>query len=87
MGMYFGHVKNNELRLSIEGSQLLHKSAKKNVLELDDENAKKWMDGQDIDMETSKNGFQIIANNGSALGCGKISKEKLLNFVPKERRC
>ena len=52
LGMYFGEVNRGELRLSIEGSQMLGKSAKKNVLVLDEDDADKWMKGEDFDVET-----------------------------------
>ena len=86
LGLYFGEINNNELRLSIEGSQIFGKKATKNVLELDDELAKKWMSGEDIRVNTDLGGFVIIKNNNDFLGCGRVVDNKLLNYVPKERR-
>ena len=85
VGLYFGKLKNNELRLSIEGSQLVGETAKKNILELDNKQSELWMQGQDVEIDTSFRGYVIIKHNKDFLGCGKIS-DKLHNYVPKERR-
>jgi NOL1/NOP2/fmu family ribosome biogenesis protein len=79
-------LNNEELRLSIEGSQIIGKVAKRNVLELDDDLAKKWMSGEDFEIKTELNGFVIIKNRVDFLGCGRVAKGKLFNYVPKERR-
>jgi NOL1/NOP2/fmu family ribosome biogenesis protein len=86
LGLYFGELRDDEIRLSIEGSQLMGKYATKNVLELDDESAAKWMAGEDIMVDSDLYGFVLIKNRGDFLGCGKISNKKLFNYVPKERR-
>jgi NOL1/NOP2/fmu family ribosome biogenesis protein len=86
LGMYFGEIAHDELRLSIEGSQLIGKTANKNVLELNDEQAAKWMAGEDFEINYQNAGFVIIKNRDDFLGCGKLVKGKLLNYVPKERR-
>jgi NOL1/NOP2/fmu family ribosome biogenesis protein len=86
LGLYFGEVYENEIRLSIEGSEIVGKTAKKNVLSLSDEEAKKWMSGEDFELNTKLNGFVIVKNNNDFLGCGKVSNSKLYNYVPKERR-
>ena len=86
LGLYFGEINRGELRLSIEGSQIIGKIAKKNVLELDDDQAEKWMSGEDFDINSHLRGFVIIKNKDDFLGCGRIVNKKLLNYVPKERR-
>ena len=87
LGMYFGIVYNEkEIRLSIEGSEIIGPLAKKNVLELNDKDSKKWMSGEDFEVESELNSFVIIKNNNDYLGCGRISNKKLFNYVQKERR-
>ena len=86
LGMYFGELNKGEVRLSIEGSQIIGKQAMKNVLELDEGQATKWMWGEDFELDTDLSGFVIIKNNSDFLGCGKVSGRKLYNYVPKERR-
>ena len=86
LGMYFGELNKGVVRLSIEGSQIIGKQAMKNVLELDEGQATKWMWGEDFELDTDLSGFVIIKNNSDFLGCGKVSGRKLYNYVPKERR-
>ncbi len=88
VGIYFAERANQDLRLSIEGSQLVGPSSTENVIELTDEEAKSWMAGSDIKREMDANGFVIIKNNTDFLGTGKYSRTKgaILNFVPKIRR-
>ena len=86
LGLYFGELSRNELRLSIEGSQIIGPLAKNNVLELDYDQTQKWMKGEDFDIDTKLLGFVITKNKDDFLGCGRIVNNKLLNYVPKERR-
>ncbi len=89
LGMYFAELKNNELRLSIEASQIIGPLAKKNILDLSDKLARLWLKGYDLplkDDQTHSVGFQLIRNNEDFMGCGKVKASNLLNFVPKTRR-
>jgi len=87
VGLYFGEImENGELRLSIEGSQLIGKEAKKNVIEISDENVKKWLFGNDLGVETECRGFIILKNKNDFLGTGKVKGKEILNFIPKIRR-
>lgn len=49
LGLYFGEYRNEELRLSIEGSQIIGPAATKNVVELNSDEKKKWLQGIDLD--------------------------------------
>lgn len=86
LGLYFGEMKDGNLRLSIEGSQLIGEYAKKNVLELDDHELNSWVKGQDFNININLKGFVLIKNKESFYGTGKINNNKLWNFVPKARR-
>ena len=96
VGLYFGEYTNGSLRLSIEGSQIIGRYAKKNIIEIDYENARKWMNGQTIEIKNNigLEGFVILKNKNDFLGCGKAillnnAQEfsyKILNYVPKNRR-
>ncbi len=83
-GIYFGTLDGRGIRLSIEGSFIVGKLAKKNVLEVDDETARRWMRGEDI--ECSMKGYVILKWKNFFLGCGKSNGRILRNFVPKNRR-
>jgi NOL1/NOP2/fmu family ribosome biogenesis protein len=86
IGMYFGQIKEGRVRLSIEGAQLIGKHAKKNVVELDDVEARQWLKGIDLDKSVESKGFVIIKNNKDILGCGKSTGEKIWNYTSKARR-
>ena len=85
-GLYFGELRDNELRLSMEGSQLIGAKAKKNVLELGDKESREWLKGYDSSLKLKERGFVIIKHNNDFLGCGKVVQNKVLNYVPKTRR-
>jgi len=86
IGLYFGELKNNELRLSIEGSQLIGNNTKQNIVELNEKQAMQWLKGQDIDIKGNYKGFVIIKHKNDFLGTGKYKDKKVLNYVPKARR-
>ncbi|MBI2549794.1 hypothetical protein HYV83_01270 [Candidatus Woesearchaeota archaeon] len=87
LGLYFGQLRNSELRLSIEGSQLVGKAATKNVVELTGEEFKQWLRGEDVEKQLdSCIGYVLIKHNSDFVGCGKYKEGKILNFVPKARR-
>ncbi len=85
IGLYFGKIEQDELRLSIEGSQLIGKKAKKNIVELNSQQLKQWLKGEDIENNKHQD-FVIIRHNKDFLGTGKAKQDKILNFVPKARR-
>lgn len=86
LGLYFGLIYEKEIRLSIEGSQIIGVIATRNILKLNDDDAKKWMSGEDFEINSKLKDFVIIENKDDFLGCGKIINGKLLNYVQKERR-
>jgi len=86
LGLYFAQLYTNEIRLSIEGSQLIGPLAKKNILELNDSQTKEWMSGSDLDIDKDYSRFVLIKNKKDFLGCGKVREGKVFNFVGKARR-
>lgn len=87
IGVYFGELKDTEIRLSLEGSQLIGPKCSKNIFVIDDELVKKWIIGEDIEYDCEINSFVILKNNlGDFIGCGKAKDGKILNFIPKNRR-
>ncbi len=83
IGLYFMTIEKDGLRLSIDGSQIF--MAKKNIIELDKNDFENWMSGKDLELEHSR-GYVILKYGKNVLGCGKSLGEKILNYVPKERR-
>ena len=86
LGMYFGELRNKELRLTIEATQLIGKHAKKNIIELNDKEARQWLKGFDLDKKTKEKGFVILKHNDDFLGTGKCNNNRIFNYVPKTRR-
>ena len=96
LGLYFGEIMKEEIRLSIEGSQLIGPYAKKNIVELNEEETKEWIKGEDLKKEDIKgvSGFVLIKSKNKKtgkydfIGTGKFKEKenKILNFVPKVRR-
>lgn len=91
VGIYFAKSfidkhREEHIRLSIEGSQILKDQITKNIFELDDKFVKEWMQGQDLQIKTGKKGFLAMNYKNDFLGTGKASEEKISNFIPKSRR-
>lgn len=88
LGMYIGELYKDEMRLSIEGSQLVGPSAMKNIIEIDREQVRLWMAGEPIPGEFSGKGYVLLKDRqkGDFLGCGRISQHGIQNFYPKTRR-
>ena len=86
LGLYFGQILNNELRLSIEGSRLIGPKAKSNILEISQEQTRAWLRGEDISTQEKLKGFIILKHNNDFFGTGKFKSGNILNFVPKGRR-
>jgi NOL1/NOP2/fmu family ribosome biogenesis protein len=84
MGLYFGGFQKDGFRLSIEGSQIIGKKAKKGIINLDDKQKTQWLKGEDITYEGE--GYVIVKNKQDILGSGKIKDNKLLNYIPKARK-
>jgi len=86
IGLYIAEVKHDQLRLCIEGAQLIGPTATKNVCELTKEQLKKWFQGEDIPVKEAYEGFVILKHNTDYVGSGKYKEGAILNFVPKARR-
>src|SRR3989344_4645457 len=86
-GMYFCELYGDEVRLSIEGSQIIGPKASKNVVELNDEETRNWLKGEEIEKECSGcKGFVILKHGKDFMGTGKYARNKIFNYVSKTRR-
>jgi len=90
MGLYFAEYKNEQIRLSKEGAQLLVKEGKdkiKNKIELTANEVKEYFKGNDLPKDLGKeNKFIIIHYENKILGCAKYKENKIINFLPKIHR-
>ena len=85
IGLYFAKFENNEIRLTLDGTQLLKNQITKNILNINDQQALDWLKGNDLNIQI-ESGWKILKHNNEFLGCGKSTGEKISNFVSKERR-
>lgn len=90
IGMNLGKLKKNEKsRLTIEGSQLIGKEAKRNLIELNEEEAKKFMSGSSLQIVPSDcdmHNFVIIKSGKNILGSGLLTEKGIKNLLPRSRR-
>ena len=86
MGLYIAEVKKEQIRLSIEGSQLIGPSAKKNVCTLTREQLKLWFTGNDVPVKEEYDGFVILKHGNDYVGSGKYKEGMIHNYVPKALR-
>lgn len=93
LGLYFAEEKNQQVRLSKEGAQLLVKEAKenkkevKNTVELTAEEVKEYFKGRDLDKDLGAENKPIILQyKDNVLGCARYKEGKILNFLPKIHR-
>ena len=88
IGLYAIKQEKDNLRLPLDGIQILKSQITKNILDIDDKQAKEWLKGDDLQIDNLKEdkNFKILKNQNEFLGCGKSTGEKITNFVPKERR-
>jgi NOL1/NOP2/fmu family ribosome biogenesis protein len=86
IGIYVFQISHKEIRLSVEGSQLIGPHATKHIIELDKEQRGDWMLGKDIELDGEyEQTFHIVKCGEDFMACGKYKNGTLLNYVPKER--
>ena len=89
MGLYFAEVKNNQVRLSKEGAQLLFLENRKlnNIISLNNNEVKEYFAGNDLKKNLGKeNKLVILEYQNNILGCAKYKEQTILNFLPKNHR-
>ena len=89
VGLYIAKLIKSDIVLSIEGSQLLDGAIKKNVIELSEEEAEKWMKAAPIERSREKSEARyVVARCGDLyLGSGRFSRDgRIYPQVAKWRR-
>jgi len=88
VGIYFAKIdeKTGDIRLSIEGTQILKKQINKGIFEMNEKQKDDWIKGRELNISTGKKQFLVMKYKEDFLGCGKASAEKITNFIPKTRR-
>src|SRR3972149_8686816 len=77
VGVYFAKLINEEIKLTIEGTQLLKEQITKGIFSINDSQAEEWMMGRELNLKSGLRGFVVMKNNDDYLGCGKASQEKI----------
>ena len=90
LGLYVAtRLNTGEMRLSVEGSQLVGPHAATNVVDINKEQFRHWMRGEALTMLTELRGFVLVRHGDDWCGCGKVVQEKdgtaIHNYVPKTR--
>lgn len=85
-GTYLAKEEGKNIRLSIEGSQILKDQIIKNIVELTEEESQTWMMGHEVEIKSGLKGLVAMKYEEDMLGTGKASEEKITNFIPKSRR-
>ena len=86
IGLYLiKQEKEQDLRLSIDATNLLKSQITKNILEVNNEQLLDWIRGKDLQIITTQN-TKIIKHNQDFIGCGKSNGIKIFNYIPKGRR-
>lgn len=96
LGIYLFHDYHDNMRLSFDAISSLKEQITENIIELDDKQAEEFLKGRDIaltkeDQEKFKAnqetlGFKILKNQGEFIGTGKLTSDRIVNYMPKERR-
>ncbi len=86
IGIYFGQIMpSGEVRLSVEGSQLVGKTAKK-IFTVNKEQLDMISHSEKFETDVKNNGFFIVKYKEHVIGCVKVSNGFVYNYIPKSRR-
>ena len=86
IGLYLFKIHEEGLRLTIDACQILKNQITKNIIEINQEQLELWLKGQDLEIQQQGTGFRVLKYKDDFVGCGKLSNNRITNFVPKERR-
>lgn len=68
LGIYFGVLDKNKIRLSMDAAILFGKKAKKGILELNDEKTKKYLRGEEVEIKNINGDYYTQKNSKNFLG-------------------
>lgn len=91
IGMNFGKIKRNDkINLTVEGAQMIGKLATRNIVVLDEENSKKFMQGSNVkpqqEVGCEYHNFAIVKFGENILGSSLLTEDGIQNQLPKSRR-
>jgi len=87
LGMRMMNLKDRPWKPTTCALQIFGRSATKNLIHLDEAQAKIFLTGGSQPIESvSEMGYVVVFYRGEVLGCGLYSHGKLISQLPKERR-
>ncbi|MCD6576288.1 MAG: hypothetical protein J7K73_03965 [Nanoarchaeota archaeon] len=88
IGLYFGRDDRGKIRLSVEGAQIVGKTAKKNICEIEDVwNFLRGFDVTPTKMTGCEDGnYVLVKYKNDVLGVAKLQDGILKNVLPKARK-
>ncbi len=93
IGLYVAEVKENQVRLSKEGAQLLAQEAEQrhqklnNLLELTKQELKDYFHGSDLNKDLGTSSRLVILHyQNEIIGCARYKEGRIINFLPKLNR-
>ena len=88
VGVYVAKISKGDVILSIEGSQMLNGKITKNVIDLDEEGAERWMKAEVMPAQGTWEGKYLVGRCGDLyLGSSRITRDgKLYPQIAKWRR-
>lgn len=67
--------------------QLWGRYARKNIIDLDDEMARRFFAGESLQLRApAERGYVVVRHTGSVIGCGLYTPGRLISQLPRERR-
>ena len=89
IGNRIANIDKGDTRISFDAINipLIKEQIDENILEINDEQTIEWMKGNDLQIKIeTKSRFVVIKNNNDFLGVGRVQRDFIKNYVPKERR-
>lgn len=87
MGFVAGKVSTKGIEVKSEFIQLYGKLAKKNIIELDDHQAREFVEGEYVFVPEDLSGYKVAKFGRHVLGIGKAGKGRLYSdFIGKGRK-
>lgn len=88
VGMLFMRLEKGKMKLTTNAAQLFGKHAKKNVIELNDQQVYEALRGLDlnVDPKSAEDGYVLLKYKNDIIGVGQKRGDFIKNMIPKARR-